>query len=64
MTLNLSDEEMSALQEIANHKEMSKTAVIKQALLLYVLVDQRLLRGERLFSATAKGKKKWELLPI
>ena len=41
MTLNLSVEEMTALEELASEKELSKTGVIRQALRLYQLIHER-----------------------
>lgn len=49
MTLNLTDAEMQALEVLASKKDLSKTAVLRQALRLYQLVDVRLERGEKLF---------------
>ncbi len=49
MTLNLTDAEMSALEELSQKKELSKTAVLRQALRLYQLVNQRIDRGEKMF---------------
>jgi len=49
MTLNLTDAEMSALDELSQKKELSKTAVLRQALRLYQLVNQRIDRGEKMF---------------
>lgn len=46
MTLNLSAREMAVVEEMAERQELSKTAVIRQALRLYQLVDQRLRAGE------------------
>ncbi len=48
MTLNLSEREMAALEQLATEKEMSKTAVMRQALRLYQLVNVRLNAGERM----------------
>jgi predicted transcriptional regulator len=48
MTLNLSEKEMAALDQLAAEKEMSKTAVMRQALRLYQLVNIRLNAGERM----------------
>lgn len=63
MTLNLSEREMEVLEELARAKDLSKTAVLRQALRLYQLVDIRLTRGERLFSEDDK-KARAELLPL
>lgn len=49
MTLNLSEKEMAALDELAEAKDLSKTAVMRQALRLYQLVHHRLAAGERMF---------------
>lgn len=46
MTLNMSDEEMAALEALASEFDMSKTAVIKQAFRLYQLVVKRQEAGE------------------
>lgn len=48
MTLNLSEKEMAVLEELATEKDMSKTAVMRQALRLYQLVNVRLNAGERM----------------
>ena len=49
MTLNLTDAEMAALEELCEKKDLSKTAVLRQALRLYQMVDHRIERGEKLF---------------
>lgn len=49
MTLNLSEREMAALDSLASSKDLSKTAVMRQALRLYQLVDARMAAGERMF---------------
>jgi hypothetical protein len=46
MTLNLSDREMAAIAALAEQQELSKTAVIRQALRLYQLVNERIRAGE------------------
>ena len=48
MTLNLSAREMAVLNELAERKGTSKTAIMRQALKLYQLVDRRLEHGGRL----------------
>jgi hypothetical protein len=64
MTLNLTDQEMAVLEQMCEKKELSKTAVIRQALRLYQLVDTRIERGEKLFfeDETTKGKSDLVLL--
>lgn len=46
MTLNLPQREMDALERISDHHQMSKTAVMRQALRLYQLIHLRLQAGE------------------
>lgn len=57
MTLNLNSAEMEALLEIAERKELSKTAVIRQALRLYSAVDARLRGGDKLVFEGEDDKK-------
>lgn len=49
MTLNLTDAEMAALEELARRKDLSKTALLRQALRLYQTVEARLERGGKLY---------------
>jgi len=48
MTLNLTPREMEVVEELAAKHDLSKTAVVRQALRLYQLVDHELARGGRL----------------
>jgi len=64
MTLNLTPAEMEALEDIARRKDLSKTAVIRQALRLYQLVDIRLGQGEKLFFEDELQRKKSELMVL
>jgi hypothetical protein len=48
VTLNLSAQETRALEDLAKAKDLSQTAVLRQALRLYQNLHQRALRGERL----------------
>jgi predicted transcriptional regulator len=48
MTLNLSEKEMTVLEELAREKDMSKTAIMRQALRLYQLINVRLNAGEKM----------------
>ena len=63
MTVNLSDKEMRALEEICKQKELSKTAVVRQALRLYQLVNAKIASGGKLFVEDDK-KEKAELMVI
>ena len=64
MTLNLTDEEMKALEELADRKDLSKTAVIRQAIRLYQLVDVRMAAGEKLYFEDEVENKKAELMVL
>ncbi len=64
MTLNLTDAEMQALDELARQKDLSKTAVIRQAIRLYQLVDKRIAAGEKLVFEDELAKKKSELMVL
>jgi len=64
MTLNLTSAEMQALEELAQRKDLSKTAVIRQALRLYQLVDTRVAQGEKLFFEDEFQKRKSELMVL
>jgi predicted transcriptional regulator len=64
MTLNLTDREMAALDELAGRKDLSKTQVVRQAIRLYQTVDLRLGRGEKLFFEDEEKKSKSELMMI
>ncbi|MDZ4830445.1 MAG: ribbon-helix-helix protein, CopG family [Phycisphaerae bacterium] len=64
MTLNLSPAEMDSLEELAAKKDLSKTALLRQALRLYQLVDVRLSLGEKLVFEDELQKKKSELVVL
>lgn len=64
MTLNLSDEEMVVLEELSTRKDITKTAVIRQALRLYQVIDARLLAGEKLIFEDEAKQKKSELMVL
>jgi predicted transcriptional regulator len=62
MTLNLTDAEMNALEELAAKKDLNKTIVIRQALRLYQMVDQRIRDGMKVFVENQMTKDKSELM--
>lgn len=64
MTLNLTEAEMEALDVLAQKKELSKTAVIRQAIRLYQLIDARLALGEKLVFEDDKLQKKSEVMVL
>jgi hypothetical protein len=64
MTLNLTAREMDVLEELAKKKELNKTAVLRQALRLYQVVDEKLARGEKLFFEDEVARKKAEVFVL
>ena len=64
MTLNLTDAEMEALESLCDRKDMSKTAVLKQALRLYQAVEMRLADGEKLFFEDEGKRTKAEVMML
>lgn len=62
MTLNLTDAEMKVLDELSLRKDISKTAVLRQALRVYQMIDVRAERGERLVFENDATKEKAELM--
>jgi hypothetical protein len=49
ITLNLSEEEMNSLDQLALRNDMSKTAVIRKGIRIYLILEERMQRGERMF---------------
>jgi hypothetical protein len=64
MTLNLADSDMEALEEICKEKDLSKTAVVRQALRLYQLLNARVTGGGKLFIEDEKKGEKAELIVL
>lgn len=64
MTLNLTEAEMDALDQLSASKDISKTAVLRQALRLYQMVEVRIARGEKLFFEHDATKQKAELMVL
>ena len=62
MTLNLTDAEMAALDQLSAHKDLSKTAVIRQALRVYQMIDQRSQIGQKIYFENDATKEKAELM--
>lgn len=62
MTLNLTEVEMAVLEDLCARKDLSKTAVLRQALRLYQAVEARLERGGKLFFEDEKTKEKAEVM--
>jgi len=64
MTLNLTEAEMKALEDLSTAKEISKTAVLRQALRLYQIVEARIARGDKLFFEHDVTKEKAEIMVV
>jgi predicted transcriptional regulator len=64
MTLNLSEEEMNSLEQLALRNDMTKTAVIKKAIRIYLILEARLQRGEHIFVEDEQHQAKVELLLV
>ena len=64
MTLNLTDAEMRVLDELAKKKDLTKTAIVRQAIRLYQMIDARLASGEKLVFEDEKAQKKAELMVL
>lgn len=64
MTLMLSDKEMTLLDQLAESRGMSKTALVRQALRLYQSVTERIDNGEKVFVERPSTKEKTELMVI
>jgi hypothetical protein len=64
MTLNLTEVEMRILEDLAKKKDLTKTAVVRQAIRLYQLVETRLSSGEKLVFEDEKTQKKAELMVL
>lgn len=64
MTLNMTEAEMAALEDLCAKKDLSKTALLRQALRLYQLVERRLEEGGKLFFEDDKTKEKAEIMML
>jgi hypothetical protein len=64
MTLNLTESEMQVVEDLARKKELTKTALIRQAIRLFQMVEARLAAGEKLIFEDEKAQKKAELMVL
>jgi hypothetical protein len=62
MTLNLTDQEMRVLEDLAQKKELTKTGVIKLALRLLQTLDSRVEPGKKLLIEDEARNEKSELV--
>jgi len=64
MTLNLTESEMTVLEKLSQEKDMTKTAVLRQALRLYQFIEQRVAQGEKIYFEDELSKEKKELVVL
>lgn len=64
MTLNLTDAEMAVLEALCQKRDLSKTALLRQALRLYQKVEERLEKGDKLFFEDEATKEKAEIMML
>ena len=64
MTLNLKPAEMEVLEALCEKKDLSKTALVRQALRLYQIVEERLDKGDKLFIEDEGTKEKAEVMML
>ncbi|MDZ8259106.1 MAG: ribbon-helix-helix protein, CopG family [Nostoc sp. ChiQUE01b] len=62
ITLNLSDTELELLNSLSAKKDMNKSAVLRQALRMMGLIEQRIEQGEKFYFETVDEKKSELLL--
>ncbi len=62
MTLNLTEQEMRVVDDLAKKKDLSKTGVMKLALRLLQSIDERVAPGKKLLVEDEKTKEKSELV--
>jgi hypothetical protein len=61
ISLNLTESELELLNDLSEKKEMSKSAVLRQALRMMGVLEHRIAQGEKLYFETL-DKDKSELL--
>lgn len=64
MTLNLTEAEMNAVEQMCEQKGLSKTALVRQSLRLYKSLDDRLSLGDKVFIESADRAEKAELMVL
>lgn len=64
MTLNLTEAEMDVLEVLSAKRDLSKTALLRQALRMYQVVDARLEKGDKLFFEDGQTKEKAEVMML
>lgn len=64
MTLNLTEQEMTLIEELCEKKGISKTALLRQAIRLYQVIDARIERGDKVLIENDTTKDKAELMVL
>ena len=64
MTLNLTEAEMEVLAALSKRRELSKTALLRQALRMYQMIEARLESGNKLFFENEETKEKAEIMML
>ena len=64
MTLNMTEAEMRVLAVLSEKKDLSKTALLRQALRMYQVIESRLENGDKLFFENEKTKEKSEVMML
>lgn len=62
ISLNLSASELDLLSDLSQKKEMSKSAILRQALRVLGTIDHRISQGERFYFETTEKEKSEVLL--
>lgn len=64
MTFNLTEAEMDVLEALSEKRDLSKTALLRQALRMYQVIEGRLKNGDKLFFEDEKTKEKAEIMML
>ena len=64
MTLNLTEAEMNAVEQMCERKGLSKIALVRQSLRLYKSIDDRLSHGDKVLVESADKSEKAELMVL
>lgn len=64
MTLNLTEQEMTLIEDLCEKKGLSKTALLRQAIRLYQAIDERIERGDKVLIENETTKDKAELMVL
>ena len=64
MTFNLTEAEMDVLEALSEKRDLSKTALLRQALRMYQVIEGRLENGDKLFFEDEKTKEKAEIMML